>query len=425
MKKSLAILSVGAAWAAFASVPTVVPGSVSCVQDHQSRIVTITYDLAGDPGIVTLDLQTNGVSIGAANFVNITGDVNRKVQPGEGKTITWRSFESWPGHKFTDGSVKAVVTAWATNAPPDYLVIDTTTLSPNDFAFYPSAEAVPFGVTNDIYKTSKLVMRRIHATGVIWRMGEILSDAPTAAIQSYDVAHLVTLTDDYYLGIYEVTQKHWQNIYSGAGAGGSKAQPSGYTAADRDVHPVESIAWKVVRGDGDSGAYNWPANGHDVNNGYFLGKLRSKTKLLFDFPTMAQWEFACRAGTTGTNNVDGVSLDETSWNSGNATTSMPVGLKKPNAWGLYDMLGNVEELCLDRKGTTIDYNVDGTPIVDPTGPTATTGNRLRKGGGFLTGDSTDKECAYWCRPGASRGGWSQGAANKCMGFRLWCPAVVP
>ena len=424
MKKPLAILSVGAAWAAFASVPTVVPGSVSCVQDHQSRIVTISYDLAGDPGIVTLDLQTNGVSIGAANFVNITGDVNRKVQPGEDKTISWRPFESWPGHRFTDGSVKAVVTAWATNAPPDYLVIDTTTLSPNDFAFYPSAEAVPFGVTNDIYKTSKLVMRRIHATGVIWRMGEILSDAPTTAIQSYDVAHLVTLTDDYYLGIYEVTQKHWQNIYSGAGAGGSKAQPSGYTAADRDVHPVESIAWKVVRGDGDSGAaYNWPLNGHDVNGGYFLGKLRSKTKLLFDLPTMAQWEFACRAGTTGTNNVFGVSLDETAWNPGNATTSMPVGLKKPNAWGLYDMLGNVEELCLDRKGTTIDYNVDGTPIVDPTGPTATTGNRLRRGGGFVS--DTDTTNPYWCRPGVTRTGWSQGAANKCMGFRLWCPAVVP
>ena len=418
MKKSLAILSVGAAWAAFASVPTVVPGSVSCVQDHQSRIVTISYDLAGDPGIVTLDLQTNGVSIGAANFVNITGDVNRKVQPGEGKTITWRPFESWPGHRFTDGSVKAVVTAWATNAPPDYLVIDMSTRSPNDFAFYPSAEAVPFGVTNDIYKTSKLVMRRIHATGVIWRMGEIPSDAPTTAIQSYDVPHLVTLTSDYYMGIYEVTQKQWNHVKGN--------WPSVYTVTtDRDVHPVENLAWKTIRGDGDTGSYNWPVNGHGVDSNNFLGKMQHDTGMLFDLPTMAQWEFACRAGTTGTNNVDGVSLTETAWHYGTATNSMPVGLKKPNSWGLYDMLGNVEELCLDRKGTTIDYNVDGTPIVDPTGPTATTGNRLRKGGGFLTGDSTDKECVYWCRPGASRGGWSQGAVNQCMGFRLWCPAVVP
>lgn len=419
MKKSLAILSVGAAWAVFASVPTVVPGSVSCVQDHQSRIVTISYDLAGDPGIVTLDLQTNGVSIGAANFVNITGDVNRKVQPGEGKTITWRPFESWPGHKFTDGSVKAVVTAWATNAPPDYVVIDMSTRSPNDFAFYPSAEAVPFGVTNDIYKTSKLVMRRIHATGVIWRMGEILSDAPTTDIQNYDVAHLVTLTDDYYMGIYEVTQKQWNHVKGN--------WPSTYTVtADRDVHPVENLPWKTIRGDGDTGNYNWPVNGHSVDPNNFLGKMQHDTGMLFDLPTMAQWEFACRAGTTGTNNVSGVSLDETAWHPGNATTSMPVGLKLPNVWGLYDMLGNVEELCLDRKGTTIDYNVDGTPIIDPTGPTATSGNRLRKGGGFVSGnDEKTMYYSYWCRPGISRTGWSPTAANKCMGFRLWCPAVVP
>lgn len=401
-----------------AAVPQIAEQSVQVTQNSASRIVTITYDLEGAPGIVTFDVLTNGASIGSVYLTNATGHVNRRIEPDTQRTIVWRPYETLEGRTFADGTVSVKVTAWATNAPPPYLVVDLANPAPANMRFYPDADAVPDGVTNDTYKTSKLVMRRIPAAGIIWRMGDVPCEENLPA---KNVSRLVVLTNDYYLGIYPVTQAQWAKIY-GYGADGASQWPSKYGESDRDTHPVENISWEDIRGNGDNtGVYNWPRNGHAINNSYVLGTLRQNTSLLFDLPTEAQWEFACRAGTTGTNNVDGVSLDETAWHSGLTDTSKPVGLKRPNAFGLYDMLGNVEELCLDRAGGNA-ANADGTPVVEPVGADATSGNRIRKGGGFIC--NTDKSL-YWCRPGITGYGWSQKAENKCMGFRLWCAAGVP
>lgn len=413
-----------------AVTPVVVPESVAVSQDAGTHVVSVTYDLAGVCGIVTLDILTNGVSIGAVNFTNVTGDVNRKVEPGTGRRITWRPYETWSGRRFETGALSVNVTAWATNAPPPYRVVDLKNPAPEHHRYYASAEAVPLGVTNHVYKTDKLVMRRIFATGILWRMGDADVDQVMTSdkngnmvpLCADDVSRFVVLTNDFYMGIYPVTQGQWELAYSNYGASGRNKAPSVYQGEDRAVHPVENVPWSRIRGDGDGeNVYNWPANGYAVNSSYFLGKLRAYTKIMFDFPTEAQWEFACRAGTTGTNNVDGVSLDETAWHSGLTVTSQEVGLKRPNAWGLYDMLGNVEEWVLDRRGTK-PVPADGTPVVEPVGTTATSGNRIRKGGGFLRNIDTD---AYWCRPGMTSTGWSQNAENQCLGFRLWSPAVAP
>lgn len=413
-----------------AVTPEVVPGSVAVSQDAGTHVVSVTYDLAGVCGIVTLDILTNGVSIGAVNFTNVTGDVNRKVEPGKGRRITWRPYETWSGRRFETGALSVNVTAWSTNAPPPYRVVDLKNPAPENHRYYASAEAVPLGVTNHVYKTDKLVMRRIFATGILWRMGDADVDQVMTSgkngnmtlVCADDVSRFVVLTNDYYMGIYPVTQGQWELAYSQYGASGSKKDPSVYKGPDRAVHPVEYVAWSKVRGEGDGeNVYNWPVNGHAVDSSRFLGKMRAYTKIMFDFPTEAQWEFACRAGTTGTNNVDGVSLDETAWHSGLTATSQEVGLKRPNAWGLYDMLGNVEEWVLDRRGTK-PVPADGTAVVEPVGATATTGNRIRKGGGFLCNEDDN---VYWCRPGMTSIGWSQRAENQCLGFRLWSPAVAP
>ncbi|MBR4615552.1 MAG: hypothetical protein IKO55_08105, partial [Kiritimatiellae bacterium] len=89
---------------------------VAAGQD-ESRVVTVKYTL-DEPAIVTFDVLTNGVSIGAANLKSTTGDLNRLVPAtgsGEMRTIAWNAYESWPDHKFKNGEVSVKVTAWATN----------------------------------------------------------------------------------------------------------------------------------------------------------------------------------------------------------------------------------------------------------------------------------------------------------------------
>jgi formylglycine-generating enzyme required for sulfatase activity len=145
-------------------------------------------------------------------------------------------------------------------------------------------------------------------------------------------AHHVQLTKAFEIGKYEVTQAQWQAVMG--------SNPS---ANKGDNRPVESVS----RNDA-----------HD-----FLVKLNAKNDgYKYRLPTEAEWEYAARAGTTGAPR----SLDDVAWyadNSGDETH--PVGQKKPNAWGLYDMFGNVREWVEDN--FTRDYFAN-SPATDPTGP---------------------------------------------------------
>ena len=97
----------------------------SVVQSAMTRRVTVEYSLT-EPAIVTLDVLTNGVSIGAANVTHTYGDVNRLVGGGAHR-LHWQADKSWPGFVFSDDTVSIEVTAWATNSPPDYMVVDLST----------------------------------------------------------------------------------------------------------------------------------------------------------------------------------------------------------------------------------------------------------------------------------------------------------
>jgi formylglycine-generating enzyme required for sulfatase activity len=166
--------------------------------------------------------------------------------------------------------------------------------------------------------------------------------------------HVVTITKPFYLGKYEVTQAQWQAVM---GSNPSRfkhlsARPTGATETKRltvsitgDKLPVDSVSW--------------------VDCQEFLKKLQTKAHLVvrgspdpapvppalkFSLPTEAQWEYACRAGskTECSFGDDTSRLDYYGWYSANSdNTTHDVGAKKPNAWGLYDMYGNVEEWCAD------------------------------------------------------------------------------
>jgi len=190
-----------------------------------------------------------------------------------------------------------------------------------------------------------------------------------------ETQHRVTLTKGFYMGETEVTQGLWQEVMG--------ANPSYNEVGDN--YPVEKVSWN---------------NCQD-----FLSKLNAKAPAgwRFALPTEAQWEYACRAGTTGAYGGSG-NLDEMGWydgNSGNKTH--PVAQKRANAWGLYDMHGNVWEWCADWFG-----NYQRGAVTDPTG--GALGGRVLRGG------------SYWDLPRGCRSAYRlrhiPGGRDRLFGFRL-------
>ena len=402
VRSALALVAV----CAVATLTAAPQATVTGLAQNGGNKVTVGYTLSGGPGIVTVDFLTNGVSIGAQNFADVSGDVNRLVADGAHE-ITWKPYSLWPGEDAEN--LSAQVTVWATNAPPDYLVYDFVGHATN---FYTCVEALPDGgLANNIYKTDRIVLRRIPAKGVSWLMGSSATEVWGGTdIGAAGVSREVTLTRDYYMAIYEITQAQYRH------AGGTTT--SSYSGEDADLHPVEKVASWELRGSSTSPANT--SSGLRVVGG-FLATMRTRTGIAFDLPTEAEWEFACRAGTrtsvnTGVNLVNKASdpgMEAVAWTQDNATSTHVVGEKPANAWGLYDMHGNVSEWCADWYGP-----LTAGAVIDPAGPlTAQGSDRCLRGGGWAYSRSNT------CRSGHRSSGGTAGAVQD-RGFRVMCPVAL-
>ena len=444
--KKITVAALATATTAYlvAAVPEVT--GVTMTQATDSRLVTINYTLSDAPAVITLDVQTNATgdvwaSIGGAAIWNAMGDVWKRVETGS-HTITWHPDHSWPDHKIADGGARAVVTAWALENTPDYMVVDLGVA--NSVYYYPSVDFLPGSeigqknavVNNTAYKTTKLLMRKIMARGVTWTMGSAAGETQrNSQTPSVDVEkpHGVTLTNNYYIGVFEVTQAQWKNITPT-----STATPQ--FTAEAAMRPMERVSYNEIRNSASATAntaYNWPAN---PNASSFLGLLRAKTGLDFDLPTEAQWEFAARAGNGSGFWSDGSAIKNTdtdanlnnlarysSNHGGSSTTSTLapsvggtaiVGSHKPNSWGLYDVHGNVWEACLDWYAdniTTFDGKVNINPSNSAQTLSGATGSgRVRRGGSWY-------HVAGNCRP-AHRTSAAPDGQNADAGLRVVCRA---
>ncbi len=403
-----------------AAVPHVDPAGVVFAKEAGSKWATITYTLSGAPAIVTLDIETNTldnaagewVSIGGENVQTVQGAANKIVRDLNSKqTIRWKAAQDWPDRTVATNRIRAVLTLWTTNASPDWLVVGLE--KEDDVRFYASSNFIPYGIGSDYNRTKAMVMRKIPAAGVPWMMGS--PDDETGRVPEREILHGVMFTEDYYMGIYELTQAQIRN----AGYAETCAGYVGYD--DSDVHPADRLHMGNTRGYVSNPLTSptwWPQSGHtNVSSSSIIGKFRSKTGLAgLDLPTESQWEYACRAGTTTPYNIDTRkhSVHEFCWCGSHATVTCAdgktgrksniVGKLLPNAWGLYDMHGNVAELCLDRLTLTNDYTKAFPPdyalrgmAVDPVGGEFSTvvlhsnkedwknDQTIRRGGAFNNG----------------------------------------
>ncbi len=378
------------------------------------RDLVVNYRLTGDESaVVTIDILTNGVSIGAQNFTRLSGAVNTIVAPSATTTnrIYWKARKDWPNHKI-DSGVTVKVCAWALTNPPDYFVMDLET---GDRKYYASVDALPEGgLANDIYKTTKLVMRRIPAGGETFLFGWPPNEQSYQSNLAFP-QHNVSFNNDYYIAIYETTEGQYGTIWPTDNRGSS---------AGRDSRlPVNGMYYQKLRGTGKS----WPTDLHDIAEAdtatCFVGRIRNLAgnAIEFDLPTEAQWEYACRAGTTTMyyNNITWATrgkLPDILWNQDWVSEQQKVGLLIPNGFGLYDMLGNVFELCLNVWGTGNSVS-DGSAAVEPVGPSGTAGSYRTIRGGDVTTAKAWCSCSY-------RYAASGGTSDAKVGFRLVCPAIA-
>ena len=272
------------------------------------------------------------------------------------------------------------------------------------------------GVTNNIkYKTTHLVMRKIPAANKVWRMGALPTEPgyqPTT-----ETNHLVKLTKDYYMGVFEITQKQYtllvgNNPSTGQSRDEADVLPANKLVCGRETANNNNTAWQAVK------------------------TIRTKTgNSSFILPSDAQWEFACRAGAESSlysgRNVSQGGLwsgcdgdaNIVAWFDGNARSGdsriqQAVGRKLPNAFGLYDMLGNVWEWTRDCYTSDAAYVatfgagwVPGDVVVDPLNTSADS-QLVARGGGY------DSYGAYVrCAVRFSRNNWTD-YANAGMRMAL-------
>ena len=390
--------------------------------DAERRQVVVEYTLSGEtPQIVTAEFFEDGVALPAELTANAVGDVNRLVQPtadDEVRKIYWMT-DALADAKPALGKISVRLSAWTKENPPDYMVYDF--VATNSVRYYVSTNALPGGLGNLAYRKEKMVFRRIPAAGVEWYMGSPDGENGRNETEGRENRHLVLLTHDYYMAVFETTYGQAPYVFAGSYYSIRIVDNSLEKNGDPS-YALGNVTYGYLKG----------ASTDNPSSSLAIGALRARTGIDFDLPTEAQWEFACRAGTEAAMNsnknlgdgdgnlINPASMRELGWiyyNNSNAEDGKtygprPVGQKIPNAWGLYDMHGNVAELCRDMAFGEFVASDEAVENPIATSYDDTKGHVLR--GGYYNQSASNCRSAY-------RGYEGKAGAYLGYGFRLIAP----
>ena len=459
--------------AACSSLAAATVDSVSFTQDWPwSTDIKITYELSGvtDPVDISVEAFDGETSLSIATPSALRGEVCGVAADGS-HVIFLDPVKAFGRSRRAYSSFKVRVTASASPTNIDetlYKIFDLSNGSCTDvtrkdllngkwgdietsysridpnFTTDESDILIWTGVTNDVaYKTTHLVMRKIPAKNVVWQSG----DPSGVTYESRDpfARYWVKLTYDYYMAVFETTQAQYRKIV-GSWYGttceftedeDSPAYPVNGTGRYNILgHPTDSSANAkgVVTGE----QIIFPHNTYvrDVAKNSFCAMMWTKTGYEFNMPTGAEWEFACRGGNdTALYSGEPQSLQNVSklaWHSGvSGNSPTVVGSLAPNAYGLYDMLGNVFEQTsmsgnLDQGGESGSGTSSDDPVVNPLGnPNSTKDTSYTSAGtSFYHKGDTWEYYGSWkdCRSAVRCSNFNWYGTLKYVGFRFVMPA---
>ena len=382
-----------------------IPISYSTRMVDEYKKCNVPCELLTIPGV------GHGFDIGFKGFKDYTPEQMKILVLTRETSAAWFEKMLLAKKKEVNLPEKAPAAAEGVRLSKEYAVVDLSKGVDGPWPVSELDKAPDDLLKDDAWRTTKLLLRRVGAGK--FAMGAAASDKRGEEyVRDYhaqEKPHSVTLTKAFYVGVFPVTQEQWTRVMG--------YNPSYFTGNPK--RPVETVSYNMVRGGERLG---------EPDAKSFIARLRKGTSRALDLPTEAQWEYACRAGTPralndpSANKGEGAdctdaNVDKIAWYEGNSQRQThDVGLKAPNAWGLYDMCGNVSQWCVDRLA---NFEDDATDPVGPAPEKAFGGHILR--GGYWS------MCAGGCRSSArdfdASAPQEQGNTkyNVC-GFRLVLPA---
>lgn len=367
LKMFFLMLAVASATIASAATATVTSVRQNWPWDTK---VKIGYTLAAESGKYDLTVKVKqGVDVWTLSDRALSGD-RYGVTAGQHEMVWNPAHDDVTNFTALVNATFIVEPEENVSVMQEYLIVDLSAGSTADA--WPVTAATSVDVADEAYKTTKLLFRRV-------RPRQFLLSSPLDeplrknAYEGSSGQYATTLTNDYYVCVYEMTQEQYRLMTGTEGKAG-----------EGGAYPRYGFLWTDIRG--PNVGILWPASS-DVDADSLIGKLRTKAVLAetvvpagwkFDLPTDAQWENACRAGlntpwnngtsvniyTNTAGNVCDDNLDKLGWYSGNAGGKVhKVGLKEPNSLGLYDMHGNVWEWTL----CALHYSSNPEGGTEPTG----------------------------------------------------------